>query len=106
MTRRKEKTKVIRSSYLVKIIGTHLETIKDGDIVFGQFSRLLVILTKLPFYILDKEKMEANFSESSCIKNKRTKAKLLSTDISHGCLYFGNQSFNNQKEFLGTQASS
>ena len=32
----------------MKIIGTHLETIKDGGIVvFGQVSRLLVILTEV-----------------------------------------------------------
>ena len=49
ITQREEKTKVITSSYLVKIIGTYLETIKDGGIVFGHFSRFLVILIRLPF---------------------------------------------------------
>ena len=38
-----------------------MEAIKDGGIVFGQFLRLLVILTRLPFQILDKEKMETSF---------------------------------------------
>ena len=50
ITQRKEKTEVIRtSSYLVKIIGTNLETVKDGGFIFYQLSRLWVILTWLPF---------------------------------------------------------
>ena len=49
ITGRNEKTEVITSSCLVKIIGTHLEIIKDGGIAFSQFSRLLLILTRLPF---------------------------------------------------------
>ena len=45
---------VTMSWYLVKILETHLEIIKDrgipGDIVvFGQFSRLSVIFIWLPF---------------------------------------------------------
>ena len=32
--------------------------------------------------------METMFSESSCIKNIRSKVKLLLTGISHGCLAF------------------
>ena len=31
------KAEVATSSYLVKMKGTHLETIKDGGTVFGQF---------------------------------------------------------------------
>ena len=51
---------------LVKIIETLVEIIKDRGIVFGQFSRLLVILIRLPFCILDKEKMKTIFSEALC----------------------------------------
>ena len=49
LTWRKCKTEVTMSWYLMKIIGTHLEIIKDGGIVFGLFSRLSGILTRLQF---------------------------------------------------------
>ena len=89
MTRRKGKTDVITFSDLVKIPETHLETIKDGGIVFGQFSRFLFILTRLPIFDFG-QRISGNqfFSESSCIKNIRSNVILLLTDISHGCLAF------------------
>ena len=44
------KNVVTMSWYLVKIVETHLEIIKDGGIVvFGQLSRLSVIFICLPF---------------------------------------------------------
>ena len=52
---------VAMSWYMLKIVETHLEIIKDRGIDFGQFSRLFVIFIWLPFQILEKEKMEIKF---------------------------------------------
>ena len=41
ITRRKEKTEVVTFSYLVKIIGTHLETIIDGGFCFRSIFKII-----------------------------------------------------------------
>ena len=64
----------------MKIVETHLESIKDGGTVSDQLSRLSVIFIWLPCLILEKEKWKSFFSESSCIKNIRPKVKSLLTD--------------------------
>ena len=61
--------------YLVKIVETHLEIIKDGGIVFGQFPRLSVVFTWLPFLILDKKK-ETNFFWILMYQKHKIKSKI------------------------------
>ena len=61
ITWRKKRTEVGISQHLVKNTRVHLEIIKDGGIVSGQFARVWVILSRLSFLILEKEEMETNF---------------------------------------------
>ena len=61
---------------MVKIVETHLEIIKDGGIVVGQFSRLSVIFIWLPFYILEKEKWKLIFFLNPHVSKYKIKSKI------------------------------
>ena len=63
--------------YLVKIVETHIEIIKDGVLFVVNFH--LAILDSA-----ERKNGRKFFSESSCIKSIRLKVKLLLTDISQG----------------------
>ena len=69
---------VTMSWYLVKIVETHLEIIKDGGIVvFINFQGYLSFLFGCHFRFCRNKRWKPIFSESLCIKNIRSKVKLL-----------------------------